>query len=120
MSRTDIEQFCWRFLLDGDYQHLHRIVAKYEGKFARINIEFTVANFDSTFQLICKILFTTRPATSAYVLAVLGFAVAIDNQLKHLEWYRSDTMIVSLTGILVDINFNPRCIESTGSFCVLF
>lgn len=115
----EIEQFC-RGFLNGNYQHLHQIIAKYDGKFARINIVFTSNNFDNIFQLICKNLFTIRPATTGYVLAVLGFAVTIDNQLKNSSsWYRSDTMVSSLTSVLIDINFDPRCVEYTRSFCIL-
>ena len=116
---VEIAQFC-RGFLNGNYQHLHQIVAEYDGKFARIDIVFTSHNFDNTFQLICKYLFTARPATSSYVLAVLGFAVTIDNQLKNSStWYSSDIMVGSLTSVLVDINFDPRCVEYTRSLCVL-
>ena len=120
MSRTEIEQFCRGFLLDGDYQHLHRIVAEYDEKLACINIEFTASNFNSTFQQICKNLFATRSVTAGYVLAVLAFAVNIDNRLKHSSsWYSSDVMIVSLTSVLVDVNFNPSRVAAAGSFCTL-
>ena len=116
---VEIEQFC-RGFLNGNYRHLHQIITRYDGEFARIDIVFTSNNFDNTFQLICKNLFTIRPATSGYVLAVLGFAVTIDNQLKNSSsWYRSDTMVSSLTSVLIDINFDPRCVEYTGSFCIL-
>ena len=120
MSRIEIEKFCRGFLLDGDYQHIHRIVAEYDEKLACINIEFTASNFNSTFQQICKNLFATRSATTGYILAVLAFAVTIDNRLKHSSsWYSSDVMIVSLTSVLVDVNFNPSRVATAGSFCTL-
>ena len=121
MSRTEIEQFCRGFLLDGDYQHLHRIAFEYDEKIALINIEFTASNFSSTFQQICKNLFATRSVTTGYVLDVLAFAVNIDNRLKHSSssWYSFDVMIVSLTNVLVDVNFIPSQVVFAGSFCTL-
>ena len=116
-SRIEIEQFC-RSFLNGDYQQLHGIVSKYDEYFARINIQFTVDNFLSTFNSICSRVFTIRPATSAYVLAVLGLAMAIDKKLNHLTWYRTDMLVVSMTNILVDINFNPNMF--TSNRCILF
>ena len=120
MSRTEIEHFCRGFLLDGNYCHLHKIVAEYDEELlCSIDIEFTANNFDTTFQAICRSLFAIRPVTTAYVLAVLGFAMNIDNRLKHLSWYRSDEMIVSLTSVLVDVKFDPRCIVTGYTFCTL-
>ena len=98
MNRTDIENFC-RGFFRGDYRHLHEIFAEYDEQlsYSIDMLTFTASNFDITFQAICRSLFATRPATTAYVLAVLGFAMNIDNRLKHSSsssWYRSDAMIV--------------------------
>ena len=119
MSRTEIEQFCRRFLLDHDYQHLQLIITEYDERFAHVNIEFTFENFNSTFQLICKNLFTARPATSAYVLTILGFAMNIDRRLKISYWYKSDDMIALLTDVLVDVHFSPKSMIDY-KFCILF
>ena len=102
--RIEIEKFC-RSLFNGRYQQLHGIVSKYDEHFARINIQFTYDNFHSTFELICIRFFATRPATSAYVLAVPRFGMAVDKKLNHM-------LVVSMTSILVDINFNPNMFTS--------
>ena len=115
--RIEIEKFC-RSLLNGGYQQLHEIVSKYDEQFARINIQFTNDNFHSTFELICSRFFASRPATSAYVLAVLGFAMAIDKKLNHLSWYSRDMLVISMTSIPVDINFNPNMF--TSNRCIIF
>ena len=115
--RIEIEKFC-RSFLNGGYQQLHGIVSKYDEQFARINIQFTYDNFHSTFELICSRFFATRPATSAYVLAVLGFAMAIDKKINHSSWYRTDMLVISMTDILVDIIFNPNMFASNR--CILF
>ena len=97
-SRIEIEQSC-RSFLNGGYQQLHGIVSKYDEQFARINIQFTADNIHSTFKSICSRFFTIRPATSAYVLAVMGFAMAIDKKLNHLKSYRTDMLVVSISRI---------------------
>ena len=122
MSRTEIEHFCRGFLLYGNYYHLHKIVAEYDEQLlCSIDTElFTANNFDQTFQTICRSLFAIRPVTATYVLVVLGFAMNIDNRLKHLSWYRSDEMIISLASVLVDVKFDPKCIVAEYTFCTLF
>ena len=121
MSRpAEIEEFCRSFLLGTNYQHLHEIIGEYDEQFNSIDIHlFEAVFFNETFKMICRSLFAKRPASNAYVLALLGFAVNIDSRLKGTEWYTVDAMISSLTQVLLDVNFNINQVQTRYTLCTL-
>ena len=121
MSRpAEIEEFCRSFLLGTNYQHLHEIIGECDEQFNSIDIHlFEAVFFNETFKMICRSLFAKRPASNAYVLALLGFAVNIDSRLKGTEWYTVDAMISSLTQVLLDVNFNINQVQAKYTLCTL-
>ena len=125
----EIEQFCREFLLDNGYRHIHDIIGEYDERMSCIDISsFTAHNFDRSFQMVCRSLFAVRAASTAYIVAVLGFAVNVDRRLKEdgansassssSSWYNPDIMIVSLVSALARVNFNPEQLKGY-TFCTL-
>ena len=125
-SRAAIEYFCRNFF-SGHYDHLQRIAGEYEDRFCSIDVQ-TLSDsgtFDSAFQDICRRVFTSKQSSincsDAYVIAVLGFALRMNKQLKDYSWYTQETMICSLTNALVEVNFKPyRLVSTTHITCTLF
>ena len=72
--RDEIEKFCRNFLHSG-HQQLHELVGNYECKFTQIDIQqlFTKDTLDDSFQSISNDVFTLRPASNGYIMAILGF-----------------------------------------------
>ena len=124
-SRTAVDYFCRKFF-SGHYRHLQRIVGEYEDMFSSIDVQPLSVNgdFDSAFQSICRRVFTLKQpninCSDAYVIAVLGFALYTDKQLKDYSWYTQEAMICSLTNALLGVNFKPYRLVGTTHTCTLF
>ena len=123
-SRTAVEYFCRR-LVSGHYTHIHRIANEYKDKFACIDMTpLTIEeDFASMFESICRHVFALKKTDVVYsdVLAVLGFALYTDKQLKDCSWYNQDILVQSLTNALLDVNFKPyRLVGTTHTTCILF
>ena len=121
MSRTDIEQFCWDFLL-GKNTHLQAIVVAYKPALSHIDMKclnFTLDTFDETFQRICKVLFTTRPVQHGRILALLGFAIEIEVYHRTCSWYNSVILVRSVINALQEIDFHPDELLLKSTSCTL-
>ena len=132
-GRTAVDYFCRNFF-SGHYHHLQRIVDEYEDMFSSIDVQTLLSvsgNFDSAFQSICRRVFTPKQSNNnncgssgssdAYVIAVLGFALYTDKQLKDYSWYTQEVMICSLTNALLGVNFKPyRLVGTANHTCNLF
>ena len=123
-SRTAVEHFCHK-LLSGHYTHIQRIANEYKDKFSCIDMNPLTAkeDFESTFQSICRHVFALKQTNvgCSDVLAVLGFALYTDKQLKDYSWYNQDILIRSLTNSLLEVNFKPyRLVGTTHTTCILF
>ena len=121
--RQEIEQFCRNFL-KGDNIHLHRLIDNYRHLFTQINIrqlDITQETFDRSFKTISKMLFNTRSTDKSYIIALLGFALTLnENHLSYYcSWYCIDMLIDSLTDVLEDINFQPKELISTKTDCII-
>ena len=119
--RSEIEQFCRKFL-SGDIKHLNRVIDSCD--MTLIGMDLTVLhlssdNLDDSFRMICIELFTIRPQTYGYIIAILAFTVEIDKFLHRTNalWYQTDMIELSLARVLEEIkDFKPiqlyphRCI----------
>ena len=69
---------------------------------------------------ICKLLFIEKSATDAYVIALLGFAVEVNEYHRHCIWYNIDVLINSMTNVLEATDFSPKLLLTTpDNFCIL-
>ena len=126
--KEDIEHFCREFL-HGGYQHLHTIVSEYDEGILSTAMEILPRlsehrYFVSTFQSICKAVFDAAPTRQensvGRVLAVLSFALHIDNRLLCRSWYTREEIVGVLTSVLLHTNFDPEQVTGTNIFCTLF
>ena len=82
-------------------------------------LNFTKYTFEKSFQKICKQLFIERPATNAYIIAMLGFAVEVNEYLYSCVWYNIDMLIHSITNVPEETDFNPKLLTKPSNFCIL-
>ena len=125
--RTEIERFCYDFINgNNNNTHLHHLIDDYRHLLAQIDIEkmnLSKDTFNSSFQTICADVFTIRSTHNAYIIAILGYAMRINDyyQQNYCSWYDSDILIKSLTITLERIDFNPNQFTATISptYCIL-
>ena len=121
--REEIMEFCRNFI-NGDNKHLQDVIDNYRHLFSQIDIKqinLTQETFDITFKNICKILFNTRSAGSSYIIALLGFALTLNEYYLsyYCYWYDVDMLIDSLTDVLEDINFQPKELIDEPTCCII-
>ena len=121
--REAIMKFCCNFI-NGDNNHLHDVIDNYQHLFSQIDIKqlnLTRETFDITFKNICKILFTTRSTGSSYIIALLGFALTLNEYYLsyYCYWYHGDLLTDSLTDVLEDINFQPKELIDDTTCCII-
>jgi len=121
--RQEIEQFC-RDFVKGYHIHLHKLIDNYRHLLAQIDIrqmDITQEAFDRSFKSICRKLFNTRSTDKSYIIALLGFALTLNEY--HLSyrctWYHVDMLIDSLTDVLQDINFQPKELIDEPTNCMI-
>ena len=116
-------EFCRNFI-NGGNKHLHDVIDNYRHLFSQIDIKqlnLTQETFDITFKNICKILFNTRSTGSSYIIALLGFALTLNEYYLsyYCYWYHVDILINSLTDVLEDINFQPKELIDEPTCCII-
>ena len=118
---VNTEQFCRRFLLDdGNYKHLHNIIAEYRDRFLRIELDFNSReDFMRGFSSICYDILRTRGHGRGYILSILGFASHVNTQYRNMDWYDRETLIVTLVVILTSINFKPSDYCMKHYYCII-
>ena len=119
--RKEIEHFCIDFF-QGNNKKLYTVVEDCKHMLTQIDIRcltFTKYTFEKSFQRICKLLFIQRPATNAYIIAMLGFAVEVNEYLYDCLWYNIDILINSMTNVLEETDFNPKLLTKPSNFCIL-
>ena len=119
--RQEIEQYCRDYLKGGNTQ-LHIVIDNYRDLLAQIDIQqmdITQATFDRSYKNICKILFNTRPTDKSYIIALLGFALKLNEYQLSFSWYHVDMLINSLVDVLEDINFQLKELVDTPSNCMI-
>ena len=121
--RQEIEQFCRDFLKGGN-RHLHNLIDNCRHLLSQIDIrqmDITQETFERSFKNICKMLFSARPTGKSYIIALLGFALKLNEYhlSYYCSWYHVDMLINSLTDVLEDINFQPETLIDTPSNCMI-
>ena len=125
LRREEIMEFCHNFINDGDNKHLHDIIDNYRHLFSQIDIQhlnLTPETFDHSFKNICKRLFNTRPTDKSYIIALLGFALTLNDyyyQSYYCYWYHVDMLIDSLADVLEDVNFQPKEFIDESTCCII-
>ena len=121
--RKEIEQFCRDFVKGGNI-HLHNLIDNYRPLLAQIDIrqmDITQETFDRSFKNICRKLFNTRPTDKSYIIALLGFALTLNEYhlSYYCSWYHVDMLINSLTDVLENINFQPKEFIKEHTYCII-
>ena len=103
---------------------MHNVIDNYRHSLAQINIQqmdMTQGAFDRSFKNISKILFNTRPTDRSYIIALLGFALTLNEYhlSYYCSWYHVDMLIDSLADVLEDINFQPNELIDTPTNCMI-
>ena len=98
IHRDEIEKCCHNFLHGNSYRQLHELIDNYERVFSHIDIQqFTQDTLDCSLHRICSEVFTHRPVSKGYIIAVLGFSEAIHKYHCSSSWY-SDVFISKYIG----------------------
>ena len=118
--RKEIEKFCRDFLRGNGHQQLYELIGNYEFAFSQIDIQqFTRYTLDCSFRRICSKVFTRRPVSNGYIIAVLGFSAAIHAHYSTFSWYTIDILMCSLVNVLEETDFNPKELTGYPNFCIL-
>ena len=114
MTRLEeIEKFCRDFLHGNGHQLLHELIGNYECVFSQIDIQLFIRDtLDCSFRGICSEVFTRRPVSNGYIIAVLGFSASIHAHYSTFSWYTIDILMYSLVNVLEDIDFHPDQLTS--------
>ena len=121
---VEIEQFCRDFLQGNSHHQLHEIVSIYRPRLMLDihQMRFTENTFEDSFHRICTEIFIHRPVDNGYIIAILCFAVDINDQYHTSSWYNIDMLINSLINVLTEIGYDPRRLiptTTTTSSCIL-
>ena len=93
--RENIETSLRRQQLDGFLNH-HDIA------------ELRYITFGDGFKSVCRELFKLRRPRAAYVIAILAYALELDEyHLMHCSWYHTDILTNSLVEVLMTNGFAP-------------
>ena len=121
-QRDEIETFCRNFLY-GNNDQLNELIYNYRFILAQLDIQqiqFTQDTFDSSFKRICSEVFIHRPINNGYIIAILGFAKAINEYHYTSSWFRIDILIHSLISVLEGIDFHPdQLLLAPSASCIL-
>ena len=68
----------------------------------------TEETFDNIIRKVSTELFSIRPAHKSYVIALLGFALKVDQYHQRHSWYKQNRVINILVEVLDNVGFNPK------------
>ena len=110
--RESINQFC-RTVLDGENKQICDIINEYD--FSSLDIaamNFTNETFEDSFKTVCQELFKLRRPHSAYIIAILAYALKLNEyHLMYCSWYRTDILTNTLVEVLMVNGFAPYTIN---------
>ena len=119
-----IKMFVTR-ILESHPGELNNIVNEYMNylSFEPNGFNFTPLTLEDSINGICQELFSSRPATSPYVLSAMVLAKTVDqylleNNVGH-PWYNRDILVDIMTRILVRTEFDPNGYRSSFSWCTI-
>ena len=120
--RNEIEHFCRDFFKGNNIQ-LYKVIDNYKHLLADINIQqmnLTQDTFSNSFKSICKELFRERSSANEYIIALLGFALKLNEyHCSYSFWYHDDILIDSLSDVLEEINFQPKELIDKQTYCII-
>ena len=76
--------------------------------FSSLNVgemNLTRDTFVTSFKSVCEELFRIRPPHASYTVVVLAYALELHEYHRHVAWYDSDLLILSLVGVLIANGF---------------
>ena len=112
-QRDEIAKFC-------NNHQLHKAISDYKHILAQIDIQqiqFTNDTVNGSFRSIGNEVFTHRPVSNGYIIAILGFTKAIHTHHCSSSWYTIDILANSLVNVLEGSSFHP---EQIGSFSLYY
>ena len=102
---------------------LNELIPNYRFMLAQLdiqNIQYTEDSFDSSFKRICSEVFIHRPVKNEYVIAIVGFAKAVNDYHCNSSWPRIDILIHSLINIPEGIDFHSdQLLLAASDSCIL-
>ena len=111
-------------VLEGEPCSLNSFIDDHMGKMEidMESLEFNELNFEERIKGIIRELFSSRPASTPYVLVVLMFAKKINcfmlgNGEKY-GWYSKDSLIDIITGLLEATGYDPMS-SGQSSWCTI-
>ena len=127
-QQQTIEEFC-KHIMNGQNKQLYQLINNYASSFDLLEDTMTTtttSNLESSFKAICEELFKLRPANGAYIIAILGYTLKLNNyHTEHSQtWYETELLTFSLVNILKDQGFD--CVTALEDIvnnyckCILF
>ena len=109
---------CRNFLHGNNHWQQYELIGNYERVFSQIDIQqFTQDTLDYSFHCKRSEVFTHKPSSKGYIIAVLGFSEAIHKYYCSSLWYTIDVLMYSLVNVLENITVNPN--QLTPSYCTI-
>ena len=106
--RQQVIRFC-RSVLSGQNEWICRIIDEHDFSLLdlAVGVKLTRDTFGVSFRRVCEELFRMRPVRDAYIIAIFGYALKLNEyHLLHCrDWYETDLLTYSLVDVLVAYGF---------------
>lgn len=120
--RYEIAQFC-RGVLTRQNEQICGLINTQGLTMSRLDIagmNLTRDTFGDSFSGVCEKLFEMRRPRSAYIIAILAYALKLDEYCTlHCTWYSRELLIYTLTDIFVDVGLDPDVLSTRHRRCTL-
>ena len=121
--RYEIDQFCRGVLTRQNEQICELIDSQGLAWMSRLDIagmNLTRDTFGDSFSVVCEKLFEMRRPRTAYIIAILAYALKLDEYCTlHCTWYSIELLIYTLTDIFVNVGLDLDVLSTTHRRCTL-
>ena len=120
--RHEIDQFC-RGVLTRQNERICGFINTQGLVMSRLDIagmNLTRDTFGTSFIGVCEKLFEMRRPRTAYIIAILAYALKLDEYCTlHCTWYSRELLIYTLIDIFVDVSLDLDVLSTRHRRCTL-
>ena len=122
LYRHEIDQFC-RGVLTRQNERICGLINAHGIAMSRLDIggmNLTRDTFGASFIGVCEKLFEMRRPRTAYIIAILAYALKLDEYCTlDCTWYSRELLIYTLTDIFVDVGLDLNVLSTRHRRCTL-